>query len=297
MAGAWAALCAIALFVGRHFAIVSVVALLCVPIVYLVLRWVGRAGVLRMPAMRRNGVNLQAVRGKHEPTVWLVAHIDSKWQPVSMIARVAGIVVAAIAGLVLIALNFYPVGGEAFAGVVLIIAWLGTIPIMMSVVREGSHGAVDNASGVATVLEAAAALPQTARVGILITDAEELALAGSRAWAGTRKAGIALNCDGVDDDGRLTVMHGNAEPMRVTSAFRASAAGLGIDLRVMRLPPGILTDSVALSGAGWETVTLSKGNARTLQRIHTSRDSLDEMRGTGIATAARVLAATALELV
>jgi hypothetical protein len=43
-------------------------------------------------------------------------------------------------------------------------------------------------------------------------------------------------------------------------------------------------------------VTLSRGNTRTLQRIHTSRDSLDAMRGTGIATAARVLAATALEL-
>jgi hypothetical protein len=296
IAGAGAALCSIALFVGRHFPVVSVVALLCVPVVYLALRWVGGVGVLRMSVMRRGGVNLQAVRGDTEPTVWLVAHVDSKWQPVSMIARVAGIVVTAIAGLGLIALNFSAVGGETLAAALLIVAWLGSIPIMMSIVREGSHGAVDNASGVATVLEAAAALPPTTRVGILITDAEELALAGSRAWAGTKRPGIALNCDGVDDDGQVTVMHGNVEPARIVAAFRASAAGLGIDLRVMRLLPGILTDSVALAGAEWETVTLSRGNARTLQRIHTSRDSLDEMRGTGIATAARVLAATALEL-
>jgi hypothetical protein len=296
IAGASAALCSIALYVGRHVPVLSVVALLGLPFVYAALRWIGRSGVLRLPVMRQRGVNLQAVRGPGEPTVWLVAHIDSKRQPVSMIARVAGILVTAVAGLGLLALNFYPLGGEALAGALLVIAWLGSVPIMLSVVREGSHGAVDNASGVATVLEAAAALPPAARVGVLITDAEELALAGSRAWAATRSPAIALNCDSVDDEGRLTVMHGSVRSERLTAAFSGAAAGLGVDLKVMRFPPGILTDSVALADAGWEAVTLSRGNTRTLQRIHTSRDSLDAMRGTGIATAARVLAATALEL-
>ena len=61
--------------------------------------------------------------------------------------------------------------------------------------------------------------------------------------------------------------------------------------------PGILTDSVALADGGWETLTLSRGSLRTLLRIHTPRDGLDAMRGTGIAGAARVLARTAARLV
>jgi hypothetical protein len=64
----------------------------------------------------------------------------------------------------------------------------------------------------------------------------------------------------------------------------------------MRLIPGILTDSVALADAGWDTVTLSRGDLRTLQRIHTSSDTLDHLRGAGLDVAARVLADTATSL-
>jgi hypothetical protein len=78
--------------------------------------------------------------------------------------------------------------------------------------------------------------------------------------------------------------------------MRAAAAAQKTELRVMRLIPGILTDSVALADAGWQAVTLSRGDLRTLQRIHTKRDSLAEMRGTGIAAAARILSRTATEL-
>ena len=42
---------------------------------------------------RASSVNLIATRGM--PRVWLVAHLDSKSQPVAMLARVAGIVLEA----------------------------------------------------------------------------------------------------------------------------------------------------------------------------------------------------------
>ena len=64
----------------------------------------------------------------------------------------------------------------------------------------------------------------------------------------------------------------------------------------MRLIPGVLTDSVALADAGWETLTLSRGNFRTLQRVHTSRDTLAQLEGNSIDVAARILADTATEL-
>ncbi len=148
----------------------------------------------------------------------------------------------------------------------------------------------------AVVLEAAASLSPALPVGVLISDAEELSLAGARVWARSRPPGVALNCDSVDDDGRLVAMFTRRRPSRLLDALAEASSASGESLQALRLLPGILTDSVALADAGWETLTLSRGSLRTLLRIHTPRDSLDAMRGTGIAGAARVLARTAARL-
>jgi hypothetical protein len=94
----------------------------------------------------------------------------------------------------------------------------------------------------------------------------------------------------------LTVMYSSPAPAAVLTAVRSAAQATNEPLRVIRLIPGILTDHIAFADAGWQTLTLSRGTVRTLQRIHTSRDRLDMMRGTGISGAARVLAQTATEL-
>ena len=275
----------------------ALIAVLILAVVKVVASIATRRGVLSLPFARRRGVNLEAVRGGDEPRVWIVAHLDSKWQPVAMLARVAGVLSTTIAltGLILLAL--------ANAALPMTVTWaffalacVGAIPLMMSYVGARNHGTVDNASGVAAVLDAAAAIPTTARVGVLITDAEELALAGARAWSRSRTPTIALNCDSVDDRGSLVVMYTGSRPARLVSLFEQAASSAGQPIRVLRLIPGILTDHVALADAGWETLTLSRGDLRTLQRIHTSRDSLAHMSGTGIASAAQVLARTATEL-
>jgi hypothetical protein len=260
-------------------------------------RFIGGRGVLDFPLARARGVNLEATRGGAEPKVWLVAHIDSKWQPVSMIVRVVAVILSVIGllGLVATATSLRPVI-DSLATAFLAVAVLGSIPLMLSFVGSNNHGTLDNASGVAAVLAAAALLDTNTSVGVLITDAEELALAGARAWARAREPGIALNCDSVDDDGPLVVMHNLPAPDRLLSAMSGVARERGEALQTMRLIPGILTDHVALASAGWSTLTLSRGTARTLRRIHTSHDTLATMRGAGIAGAAEVLARTAAEL-
>ena len=251
-------------------------------------------GVLGAPVMRKSGVNIEATRGPSPARLWLVAHLDSKSQPVPMLVRVAGVVVMAL-GLLAVALALV-VKPTAAVGA-LIVAWIGGVPLMLSIVGNRSAGALDNASGVAAVLDAAAALSPALPIGVLITDAEELSLAGARAWARSRAAGVALNCDSVDDDGELTAMFTRRRPDRLLAALTEASAALQEPLRVTRLLPGILTDSVALADAGWETLTLSRGTLRTLLRIHTSRDNLSSMRGVGIEGAARMLARTAARLV
>lgn len=280
-------------------------------------RWLARAGVLELAMMRAEGVNLVATRGGSAPAVWLVAHTDSKSQPVPQALRAAGITGLALTWVAAIVLALAQLAGVP--GVAPFAVWAGLavaavatgLPVMLSVVGSDSDGALDNASGVAAVLVAAEQLPPDLPIGVLLTTAEELGLAGARAWARSRGAAsrgtaergpvlrtgqVALNCDGVDDVGMLTGMHSGTGHGRVLDALSAAAAARGLPYRSMRLVPGILTDSVALADAGWATATLSRGTLATLRRVHTRRDSLDRLAGTGIPDAAAILADTARRL-
>jgi hypothetical protein len=58
-------------------------------------RWLTRWGTSHVPWMRSQSFNLVARRGN--PSVWLVAHIDSKSQTIPMLARIASIVVSVVA--------------------------------------------------------------------------------------------------------------------------------------------------------------------------------------------------------
>lgn len=261
-------------------------------------RWAARAGVLNAPWCRATGVNLEATRGS-EPLVWLVAHLDSKSQLVPMLARISGIV-ATVALLALeVALALAGVMGAHVSHD----AWLAsiflslpvTLPVILTLVGDASPGAVDNASGVAALLSAAEQLRDEPRVGFLVSDGEELGLAGVRAWSRGRKAAIALNCDTIDDRGAYVWMGARPSAARIF-AVAGSAAPSGVTVRTRSLLPGILTDAVALEEAGWQAATLSRGTAATLARIHGSRDALQALRGEDLDTAAVLLVRTARAL-
>ena len=264
--------------------------------------WATRRGVLHAPVLRRRSVNLVATRGSGTPRVWLLAHLDSKSQPVPIGLRAAGIVATALAwvgALSLAAAQALAPDAVPFASGLW--PWIGGVgavaglPVAASLVLDGSPGALDNATGVATVLLGASATRDLdAPVGVVLTSAEELGLAGARAWASGRHAagdapGIALNVDSIDDAGMLTVMAGRRAP-HATAALATGAAQAGAAHRVRRLIPGILVDAVALEARGWDVATLSRGTWGTLARIHTRRDVASRLDGRGVAEAARVLA-------
>ena len=252
-------------------------------------------GVLTQAMLRSESVNVVAVRAGTKPRVWLVAHLDSKSQPVPSLLRVAGAALLAgalVLALVAATLQLASLPHRMAWWVASAAALLGAVPVMASVVGARSPGALDNASGVAAVLTAAEMLDAQAPVGVLLTSAEELGLAGARAWARSRAnaPGVALNCDGVDDEGELTIMHGSNPPIEVLTAVQRVAPRRP---RVRRMPLGLLTDSVALTDRGWRAVTLSRGSFASLGRVHTPHDSLDALKGTGVDEMAGVLARAA----
>ena len=262
--------------------------------------WTARRGVLALPLARRRGVNLVATRGGEKPRFWLVAHIDSKSQPVPTALRASGIVLSVVVWIVAFATAVVQWRGASVAAwwvPITLAGWLAALPVVASFVGDRSPGALDNASGVATVLGAAERMDDKP-VGVLLTSAEELGLAGARAWATTREPGIALNCDGVDDTGGLVCMR-SGRGRRAWRTLQAGAAANGVRIQVRRLIPGLLVDAVALADAGWDTATLSRGTWATLARVHRPGDTLHRLKGTGIDEAATAMAfaasATAVE--
>lgn len=221
------------------------------------------------------GVNLIAVRPGGRVTTWLVAHYDSKGQPVSMAVRLllVGLTVIALLGAI----------AASVAGRHPLLAWaaaivLGGAAVALNRVTDRSPGAVDNATGVLSVLATLEALPPDARVGALLLDAEELGLVGARALARERPQllhGTAIvNFDGIDDRGQAIALVHRRGPL----AGRIAAA-LGTPARVW-LP--VFTDGIALAGAAAECVTIMKGDWATTQRVHTRRDVAERLTLEGV---------------
>ena len=253
--------------------------------------------VTTLPWSRGASVNLVATRGT--PRVWLVAHLDSKSQPVPMLARVAGIVLTAATLITLAALAMASMSGRDVPGrawhLLAIIGALSSLPVIASVVGAKSPGALDDGSGIVTVLLAAEALPREMPVGVLLTSAEELGMAGAHAFADAKRAAMAINVDGVDDRGSTICMyHGRASRVRVGVARAARAIGMSV--REQPTIPGLLTDGVALGEKGWSAVTLSRGGFGTLFRIHRAADSADRLSGVGMHEVARLVASAAREI-
>ncbi|MFN2603650.1 MAG: M28 family peptidase [Gemmatimonadaceae bacterium] len=261
-------------------------------------RWLGGRGTTAIPWLRSHSANLVATRG--EPSVWLVAHLDSKSQTLPMLARIVAIVLSAVLTIFIMALLIAVVAGAvaaiSIAAIVAKILALALVPLIFCFTGDRSPGAADNASGAITVLLALRAMQSRENLGVILTTGEELALVGARAFVRTQSArGIAINCDTIDDNGRFRCMIRGERGVAVASMLSA-AERLGFDVPVTSILPGILTDGIAFSDAGWDCVTLSHGNIATLARVHTSRDTREKLDGTGIAKATRLIVATIEEL-
>jgi len=226
------------------------------------------------------GINLIAHRPSDpprvRPSVWLVAHYDSKGQPISMLVRIGGFaaLLVGLAGLLVV-----PIAALGMLA-------LGTAVVFLNRVNDNSPGAVDNATALVAVFMALDQLPRDAAVGVIFPDAEELGLVGARSLATDRRdlfAGAAvINLDGLDDVGRPTVWLHRPGPMGV-------ALAAALDARRWRWLP-VIVDGIALAPVAAECVTILKGNARTMQIVHRPADTAKRVRLDGAATVAAGLA-------
>ena len=225
------------------------------------------------------GINLIAqrpIRPSAHPPVWLVAHYDSKGQPISMAVRLAGFVSLTLG---LLGVLLVPVPA-------VILLLIGIIIASQNRVTNNSPGALDNATALATVFMAIDQLPVNRSVGVVFPDAEEYGLVGSRALAADRaerfRDAAVINLDGIDDGGRPTVF------LHRPGAIGSALAG-ALKARKWRWLP-VIVDGIALSGVSRECATILKGNVQTMRIVHTPSDTADRIRLDGAASVAAGLA-------
>jgi hypothetical protein len=234
---------------------------------------------------------------------WIVmAHRDTKSQLVPILVRTAALTTGAAAWAALTALSVASLATATAAGGIageIAAAVLAAAGVVLALGRPGnrSPGALDNGTGLAALLALA---PRVAPdVGFLVTDAEELGLAGARA-AVSRIPDVAgiINLDGLDDEGPIRIAErrsrlrpGPADSVAAT--IHEAARTRGLDAVRRPLPRGILAEHQPLAAAGWPALTLLKGRWRSLLRVHRPGDTTARLSGAGAAEVA-TLVATAL---
>lgn len=227
----------------------------------------------------REDANLIVTRGSPAGVRrWLVAHLDSKAQGLSMAARLIVVWLLAAALLLLGGLavarlvSAHPVW-PPMVGVALGLALTGGWGASRGRLRGVTRGARDNASGVLALAEAARWVTDPA-IGFLITGAEEFGLVGSRMFAGraARLDGTeVINLDTLADRGRLHLVYHEGRGQALARVLLPELAHLGA-VRARRLPLGILVDSLPLARAGSAAVTVSRLDWSVLRRMHTPDD-------------------------
>lgn len=255
------------------------------------LAWGIGTGVEVPGAERREDANLIVTRGAGPVRRWIVAHVDSKAQGHSMAGRLLAVWVMIAAALSMTVLVVWRalVGGAlpgaavaAGAGLALaagVLAGRGRL-------RGSSPGARDNGTGLLAAL-LAAEIASDPGVGFLFTGAEEFGLVGARAFlieSGPLGGAEVLNLDTLTEQGSLYIVAhdpaGRALAEDLLPFFRESAQRVV----VRHLPLGILTDSLPMARAGARAVTLGRLSWADLGRLHTPRDTMDDL-GLGTAEA------------
>lgn len=255
------------------------------------IQYMRRNGIAKLPWGHTEATNLWIQRESARPRYVFMAHRDSKSQVVPLSIRGPAIIVGIIAWIALVVLAVMSMArfvGMAPVLVAGMLAFVCGILLTVSWADDRSPGALDNASGLATLLGIAEREKAADDVAFLITDAEELGLAGARAIAPRMPAVFGvINVDGIDDHGTFHVMERFGWPRRKGLAPHLAAAILGsaaeLDIRAQRrdVPFGILLDHMPIVEGGTPALSVMRGTLRSLHRVHRPADNAQRLSGSG----------------
>ena len=317
--------------------------------------WCVLDGRRLFPRGARRGVNLVArypgtAGDSATPRLVLVAHHDSKSQRLSFAGRASASLLYAVgtAGLLCVLVErireraFAPAaGGASFPSILpagidrsaLLVAMLASLAggflLLINATANRSEGALDNASGLAVLLEvarAAASAPGATgealrnELILVATGAEEEGMVGAfrlaeRSARGSLGRGSVsfVNLDGTGAEGRLFALRHRPSRRRAAhlvrrpdprdtdadlldAALGAAEAELRSPIvRLSFLPGGV--DGVAFARAGYPAITLLSGSpVRSLRRVHRPGDTIEHVSPAALGRCGRLVLRVALGL-
>lgn len=264
-----------------------------------------RRMIERWPWGRMTASNWLATCPGARPRFIVAAHRDTKSQVPSTLIRGVGLVLVLGSWVLLLALALtavaYGFRSPVLTSIAVLLAAAGSATLLLCWAGNRSPGALDNASGLAALLAVARREREADDVALLITDAEELGLAGAYAIA-PELAGVdaIINLDGLDDQGPFRVLERFGLPRRglspwVAAGVLAGADELEFEVERRDVPFGLSVDHIAFASAGLPAITIMRGTLRSLLRVHRPADDAGRLTGNGAADGA-VLVSSALRV-
>lgn len=233
------------------------------------------------------------------PHVIFVAHYDSKSQALSVVLRVVLTIITLCMALLMtiaVVVTLLPGGVSVTTDGFWLACMIGAVAMLgQALNRSGnrSPGAVDNASGVATVLELARVLPKRignrAKLTFLFSAGEEIGMAGVLRFVQRNNPYldegrvVFVNIDGVGTCKRITVTGGARGPGwrsdgRACHVLARECAGLmGLPYSHLAYMVGAGVDHIPPFVAGYAALTVSQTNLISGMRIHTAGDIADQL--------------------
>ena len=246
-----------------------------------------------LPVGRITGTNMFAVRPAVRPRYIVMAHFDSKSQPLPLALRGPAIILALICWLLFTAFALFALLDPVWImptviNALTVLCVISGVLLVMCWAQNNSPGALDNASGVATLIGIAERTDYD-DVAFLLTDAEEFGMLGARAIARKLDPVVGvINIDGIDDDGPYYILERFGIPRRriaphLAAALLTAADEMSTPARRRDVPFGIYLDHLPLAQAGLPAVSLMRGSVtKSLARVHRPHDSMQRMTGQGV---------------
>ncbi len=252
---------------------------------------------IRFFRRKSSNIFLKKVLRKEYPDIVFLAHYDSKSQTYPIVLRIILNLVGiffVIFSIMLIAVGFIS-GWRLPVTASFISATFSALPFILLIFNftgNRSPGAVDNASGVAIVLELARTLREWkggANLYFLLTGAEELGLAGAIRFIQKHKGDFVkektffINFDGIGGRGNPIITGRYGIPpfctsVKLRSLLQEILRKKGLKFRDAYLPVGAGLDSIPIGYRGYEAVTISWGGIGDAGRsVHSKYDTVSNL--------------------
>ena len=253
-----------------------------------------------IPFKRVSTANMLAFKPGSRPRFLLVAHLDSKSQPLPLAFRGPAMLLGIITWIALVIFTILGLLDAVWllpriTTLLSVLAFLSGVLCIFCWVDNRSPGALDNASGLAALLGVAEQNRDVGEIGYLITDAEEMGLAGARDIARKLDPVIGIiNVDGLDDVGPVQILEKFGMPPRhiaphLVAALLAAAEEMSVPANRRNVPFGLLLDHIPLARRHLPAVTVMRGTIGSMLRVHRPGDSADALNGKGVESVVALL--------